>query len=402
MRLTDDQGLRIRLRLDNYTLSDLPWEYAYLPDADTPGAERRSEGFLVLDRHLSLVRYEVLGQPPGKLKPRDQAVQMAVILSNPESPEFPALDLKKEEDLIKKALAGVNQIQYTPYVDATVEMLLDAVNAGAQILHFSGHGTFQTSMGETFGEIVGEGSIVMMGDDGKERLFSSGDLALSLRGSRVLLVVLGACEGGRRDGVNAWSGVAPALTRAGIPAVVGMQYKIYDKNAVIFSRYFYRALAAGQEIDDAMTAARVAIRTGSNDANERDWGVPVLYLHAEEGILFPEKVRGETTIAAPIEAGVSPVPAAGAPTSNPQEEKIDPRALRNAMSTAFAKEDLEVLCADVETLMKEDGLSEQFNLEIVGGSGKVGIILNLIKHLENRRQLHYLVKAVRSTRPGII
>jgi hypothetical protein len=102
----------------------------------------------------------------------------------------------------------------------------------------------------------------------------------------VRLAVLGACEGGRRDQVNAWTGVVPALTRAGIPAVVGMQYKIRDKNAIVFSRRFYRALAAGQPIDAAVTDGRLAILNRSGD-DERDWGVPVLYLRTGEGVLFP-------------------------------------------------------------------------------------------------------------------
>jgi hypothetical protein len=42
------------------------------------------------------------------------------------------------------------------------------------------------------------------------------------------------------------------------------------------------------------------------------------------------------------------------------------------------------------------------NLEIVGGSGIPAIVLNLIKHMERRRLLPYLVKAVRSARPGVI
>ena len=207
-RLADEQGLRIRLRLDNYTLSDLPWEYSYLPNVDTPANQRGTEGFLVLDRKLSLVRYEVLGQPPGRITPGDGSFQMEVILANPESPEFPALDLEKEQRLIEEALKGVSQIQTQFHPNATVETLLDAVNPGADVLHFSGHGTFQTGMGENFGEVVGEGFVVLMGPDGKQQLFSSGKLALSLRGTAVRLVVLGSCEGGRRDGVNAWTGVA--------------------------------------------------------------------------------------------------------------------------------------------------------------------------------------------------
>jgi hypothetical protein len=68
----------------------------------------------------------------------------------------------------------------------------------------------------------------------------------------------------------------------------------------------------------------------------------------------------------------------------------------------FNREDLELLCADVEADLRQNGIAELVNLEIVGGSGIPAIVLNLIKHMERRRLLPYLVKAVRSARPGVI
>ena len=44
-RLKDDQGLRIRLKLDTYALANLPWEFSYIPDADTPPSQRSLEVF---------------------------------------------------------------------------------------------------------------------------------------------------------------------------------------------------------------------------------------------------------------------------------------------------------------------------------------------------------------------
>ena len=90
-------------------------------------------------------------------------------------------------------------------------------------------------------------------------------LAINLKGRGIRLAILGACEGGRRDEINPWTGVAPALTKASIPAVVGMQYTIRDANAIAFSRQFYRALAAGQPIDAAVTEGRLAIFNQADD-----------------------------------------------------------------------------------------------------------------------------------------
>ena len=190
--------------------------------------------------------------------------------------------------------------------------------------------------------------------------------------------------------------MVPALTRAGIPAVIGMQYKIADTSAIAFSRNFYRTLAAHQSIDEAVTAGRLAVLTRSSE-DEFDWAVPVLYLRADEeqGILFPGPIGDTPTIDQPGATLTTPK------TSSPSDN-VDTRALRTAMIQSFNREDLEVLCADVEADLRQDGITELLNLEIVGGSTISAIVLNLIKHMERRKFLPYLVKAVRNARPGLI
>jgi hypothetical protein len=287
-QLEEGEGLRIRLKLDTYSLTDLPWEYVYVPRLDTPPDQKSPEGFLALDRRISLVRYEVLGQAPGSLEPTGTGpLRLVALLADPDEPDYPHLDLDIEQQNIQQALAKMSGIRAEFYPDATIEMLEDALVSETHIFHFAGHGRFVGDLGESYGSLEGAGFIVLLGDDRQTVLFSAERLALNLAGRGVRLAVLGACEAGRRDRVNAWTGVTPALTRAGIPAVVGMQYTIRDLNAVAFSRRFYRALAAGQPIDAAVTDGRLAIYNCSGE-DERDWGVPVLYLRAEEGVLFPQ------------------------------------------------------------------------------------------------------------------
>jgi CHAT domain-containing protein len=50
------------------------------------------------------------------------------------------------------------------------------------------------------------------------------------------LVVLSACESARADD----AGVAGALMKNGIPAVVGMRYPVDDKTAMDFTSQFYK------------------------------------------------------------------------------------------------------------------------------------------------------------------
>lgn len=287
-KLGEEEGLRIRLKFDTYALADLPWEFLYLSSAETPPDQKSAEGFLSLNRKISLVRYEVMSQshaplaaiPGGKLR-------MVALLANSTASDLPPLDLKVEKKRIKAALNKVPNIKVEFFEPASVESLEQALVREAHIFHFSGHGQFEDELDDSSGLMEGTGYIYLAGENGQDEKFSAEQLSQNLRGRGVRLVVLGACEGGRRDQFNAWTGVAAALVRAGIPAVVAMQYSILDVNAITFSQSFYRALAAGQPVDSAVNDGRLAIynRMGPSD---RDWGVPVLYMRDEEGVLFPK------------------------------------------------------------------------------------------------------------------
>ncbi len=304
-RLDGDEGLRVRLRLDTYALADIPWEFAYLPRVDAPAGQSGPDGFMVLDRRLSLVRYEVMGQAPGELQPvGPEGVRLVALLANPQDARFAPLDLETEQRNIEQALDELEPVHPEFFPDATVESLEDALAREVDVFHFSGHGQFEGSMGVTFGSIEGRGYLVLVDAQGGAQLFPAEKLAQNLLGRGVRLAFLGACEASRRDQVNAWTGVAPALTRAGVPAVVGMQYTVRDANAIAFSRRFYRALAAGQTVDAAVTDGRLAVFNRAAE-DERDWGVPVLYLRAEHGVLFP-------TAQAVAEPGTPPPTAAQA------------------------------------------------------------------------------------------
>ena len=287
-RLQDGEGLRIRLMIDSYPLADIPWEYVYLSDADTPANQKRADGFLVFDSKISLVRYEQLGKPLGRLDPTQGKLRFVAVLSNPTGTA--ELDLKQEETNLQTALKQL-PIDLKFQINQTITDFQQALLPCAHIFHFSGHGSFQGALGDTVGDEEGEGTLSFVTDEpGVPVNFPAHKLAMNLAGAGVRFAMLGACESGKVDQMNAWTGIAPALTKAGIPAAVGMQFKIRDPNAIAFSRILYKALAAGLTIDEAVSKGRLSIYSDSKDENERDWGVPVLYLRAEEGILFPAPV----------------------------------------------------------------------------------------------------------------
>lgn len=284
--LNSTTGLRIRLRLGTWALATLPWEYAYVEPRGRSAGEKVSLGFLALDRRVSLVRYEILAAPKGDLAPVG-ASDLRLIALTAEPKGTADLALENETESIGAAVAKLTGLAFEPHHHATWADLQGALDRSAHIVHFAGHGSFEVEMGEDYGTFEGKGSLLFETPEGEADSRPAEEVALNLNQTGVRLVVLAACEGGKVDGVRAWSGIAPALARSGIPAVVAMQFRVRDDKALAFSRRFYEHLADGGSIDSAVTAARLAM-FDANDAYGRDWGAPVLYLNAGDSEPFPQ------------------------------------------------------------------------------------------------------------------
>ncbi|MHC2842897.1 CHAT domain-containing protein [Bradyrhizobium diazoefficiens] len=292
IRLPPDQGLRLRLRLHD-ALADIPWEYAYLQN--TRG-ELTADGFLALDPRISIARHEALNVPGDWFEaPSRRRVLVAMASPRPHEKYRKLQALPREQQQIRKALAALAGVEavFVPIFPeggdgdipgVTVGLLAEALTERTDIFHFSGHGEFIREMTSQ----EGQGALLFADAAGEAFPVSSTKLAELLKSKGVRLAVLGACEGGRRDGINMWSGVAAALLRVGIPAVVAMQYSIDDNLAAAFMTAFYQSLVAGSLIDEAVAIGRAAIRIKAADSKPeiRDWGVPVLYLRSPGGAVF--------------------------------------------------------------------------------------------------------------------
>lgn len=283
--LEPNQGLRIRLRMGTWALATLPWEYTYVRPRGAPATERVSLGFIALNRRLSLVRYEIVPGAKQSLDPvNEDSLRVVTLTAQPHGSADLALD--NETRLLEKSVSEVDGIQLDTVMHTTWNDFQSELNKTVHIVHFAGHGRFDIEMGADYGTLEGQGSLLFETDAGEEDPRSAQDVALNLNNTGVRFVVLTACEGGRVDGVRAWSGIAPALARSGVPAVLAMQFRVRDDKAVDFSRRFYENLAAGGSIDTATTAGRLAMFDSKNEYG-RDWGAPVLYLNATEGRLIP-------------------------------------------------------------------------------------------------------------------
>ena len=139
--------------------------------------------------------------------------------------------------------------------------------------------------GESFGSTIGEGAVVLVDEQGKSAPMPADQLAVNLQGSNVQLVVLAACETGKRDAETVWSGVVTAVVEAAVPAVVAMQFSVWDDAAITFARNFYQVLAAGFPLDYAVSEARRAIfnlcHPQRDHVSRERWPSPVSRLRRE-------------------------------------------------------------------------------------------------------------------------
>jgi hypothetical protein len=286
-----DGGIRLRLQIREPRLAQIPWEYCYLRIHE--GATFQNN-FLLVNPQVSMVRHVPLDEPAPELSSGDpSSVRMLAVFANPEDSGFRQLDLDEERGVLEQALGDFSvegvKIEWQPFrEDVTIDEMNQSLLEKPQIFHFSGHGQFK--------ERDDQGSLVLLKDKGsKEPYFlPAGDLALKLQAAGVRLAVLGACKSSRYQARSAWTGVAPALVARGVGAVIAMQYDVIDSKAILFSQGFYRSLAAGLTVDEAVSVGRLAMLEESGERGV-EWGVPTLYLRSD-GVLFPQLQERETAL----------------------------------------------------------------------------------------------------------
>lgn len=269
---SEDDGLRIQLSLDDLALDQLPWEYTLL---SRPGQTPSLADFLALNPRVSIVRYERQDRPIRRTKTKLPLRLVAAFAD-----AVPGLPLNLDRDMhhLHEAVDHVQGLIPDVINRFSLQNLRDKVKS-AQIFHFGGHGI--------------EDALVICNEEanGEAVLIPAEKLAKILSRS-VRLAVFAACETGRRDGQNPWGGIAATLTKAGIPAVVAMQYDIADRSATSFSSEFYKAIAAGMTVDEAVILGRLAIMIqDDSDLSYLDFGVPVLYTRDPSGEIFPEVAK---------------------------------------------------------------------------------------------------------------
>lgn len=159
------------------------------------------------------------------------------------------------------------------------------------VVHFDGHGVYDKTVG------LGGLCFELPEDAGKldnrrhVTVFTS-ELGPLLRDHRIPLVFLEACQTAQAE--KASESVASELLKVGVASVVAMSHSVLVETARRFVGEFYRALAAGKRVGDAMLAGQRQLKDdtfrgrtfGAGELRLEDWFVPVLFQEKDDPQLF--------------------------------------------------------------------------------------------------------------------
>jgi hypothetical protein len=252
----EKQGLRIVLRIDP-AYAGYPWEA--MSKKDTP---------LSIDTETPIVRglkgennYVNLGENP---------LRILVVASEPK--RTLNIDAKDEIDKIEERIKGKKSLE----LDIVHRGTLSNIDAKTKtknynIIHFIGHGTFDTKKQM--------GYLILMKENGYS--FPADETEIKnkfLNQTQVGLMILNACDTAQ-ESEEVGGGLVPKLIER-VPAVISMRGRVASEASSAFSSACYLSLAArNKSVEQIVTEARNTMFTTDYELKDwRDFSIPVLFM----------------------------------------------------------------------------------------------------------------------------
>lgn len=254
-----DNGIRIKLLIQPTELSIFPWEIMH-----------DGKDFIALRSDYPLVRGANESLPYQKATIVRGPLKILYAWSNPSDLE--EIDPGKSAKSIEKALVKNKKIKFKILPNATIDKLKTELDKDYHVLCFGGHGDKKKDR---------EAEIFLEEGEGSQSI-TANDLIRSLEGKNTTrLIFLAACDTDQfaRD----------LSSRAEIPAIIGMRYKIYDNEANRLVVRFFESLAAFRPIDASLAEARKSI--ADTTKNIRDVFSPTMYLQSKTSHLFQRGIN---------------------------------------------------------------------------------------------------------------
>jgi hypothetical protein len=271
LRQTFADALSMVIEVEDDRLSPIPWEL--LHDGELSWDDMK------LGRGLWGLQYPVYRRPKSPSSPEQVRgqIEKALIIAADPTGQLAALDEEVDwlRDMLEKA--GVVQVDVLRADDPeisqpeTIKALLR--DGGYQLLHFTGHGIHDPADPSQSRLLLGRRRE-------RNKALSATALGQVARNKHLVLVFLSACNVGvTEESVRGrpWdeAGIVDAFTRAGVPAAIGMRWKIGEQNARTMTETFYEELSKGTPIEQALMFARQAVDMPA-DEDLVDWANPIL------------------------------------------------------------------------------------------------------------------------------
>lgn len=285
----------------------LPWELL----ADEDGHVFNASPSIVVRRRLHKVKQ-------AKQAPLSLPLRVLMVISRPDGVGF--IDPRSSAVALLDALASLGdqaQVEFLrpPTVKALTARLSDPDQPPVHVVHFDGHGIYD--------ERVGLGYLLFENDDHGRDAVNANRLGTLLNQANIPLMVLDACQTGDAGDLNAFTGVAARLIKSGVGSVLAMNYSVLVETTRRLTAVFYRELARGRSIGQALDKARLDLLadTGRHrlyrPASGReetihlhDWFLPSLYQQQED----PAPFAGAPARACP-RPRLRPIPSPACPSA---------------------------------------------------------------------------------------
>jgi tetratricopeptide (TPR) repeat protein len=251
----------IRIAPEAVGLEALPWETMFDGEEFIAAGARSGMSRLPLD----IPAQDGLDPVPLPLK------MLAVISSPLDLDDNHRLQIEREQEILLQAVntpAGRGRLQVDFEDEAKLDILESSLEAGYQILHFTGHGISPKD----------GGGLLLEDAKGESRPAATTEILQSLQKAEAALrlAVISGCQTARTLHVAGFRDLARGLAHRKIPAVIAMQFSISDAGGLKFAEALYPKLVEGRSIEEAMSAARRVLLHCDDPYLQGDALAPVL------------------------------------------------------------------------------------------------------------------------------
>ncbi|HYL98900.1 MAG TPA: tetratricopeptide repeat protein [Blastocatellia bacterium] len=256
--------LCLRIAREAEGLEALPWETLYDP---------AEEEFIAAGAKTGMSRLPLDIEPQDGLPAIAPPLKMLALVSSPlDLQDNERLQIEREQEILLQAVnspTARGRLSLELEDEAKLDILENDLEAGYQILHYSGHGFFSDKEG---------GGLLLEGSDGKGRPTGTPEVLQSLQkgGATLRLAVLSGCQTARTVYIAGFRDMARGLARHKIPAVIAMQFSISDDGGVKLAEVLYSRLAEGRGLEKALNSARRALLQSDDPVLQSDALAPVL------------------------------------------------------------------------------------------------------------------------------